>query len=336
MSETTAIDTVESVSSPPADEPTDAAGPSSGLSLPKISAPAPVVSALAATPPTADAFIQHLFRCVQTRAGADVVLLFLCYTARLTGSALESLSRTALRHSARKLVALAFQLPPSTTVVLSSTPAPPAATFALQLAARFKALTGLLSEWRMMNRLFGLLGLYFSAKKLIAQSLAKSKNDPEKKELSLPSSKSSEERFDTILSYAQIIALISYQFTENVAYLSSKKVLGFSPATQAKLGRWSVRSWALYIGMELGRLLVERSRKTKAVDATGKGVDPASKAAHGRWAQEWRTSFSRNVAWAPLTVHWSIDNGPLSDLAVGLLAFYPASGYMRDLWKSNA
>lgn len=333
MSEAPAVDAVESVSSLPNGSPLDAdaaAPPSvSSVPAPKARAPpptppsAPRASVLGALPSHTDAFLSHLHRAASTRAGADVVLLFLTYACRLSGAALEALSRSVLRHSARRLVALAFKLPPATTVVLSSAPAPLAATVALDLAARLRAAAGFLGEWRMMGRLWGLLGLYFAAKKLLVKSLSQSSEKDAEKDAATRS----EQRFDTALAYAQTIALLSYQSAENIAFLSSKKVLGFSPATQAKLGRWSVRSWALYIGMELGRLLVERARKS------GGGGVAAKDAA---WAREWRTDFSRNLAWAPLTVHWSIDNGPLSEMAIALLAFYPASGHMRDLWRSTA
>ncbi|KAL3962849.1 hypothetical protein ACCO45_004372 [Purpureocillium lilacinum] len=93
----------------PSGEPIDSSAPPS---LPPPSKKAPLGALLATAPSHADAFISHLYRCMQTRAGADTVLLFLCYSTRLTGSVLETLSRPVLQLSARRLVALAFKLPP--------------------------------------------------------------------------------------------------------------------------------------------------------------------------------------------------------------------------------
>lgn len=314
---------VEHVTTLPSGEPIDSSAPPS---LPPPSKKAPVGAILAPTPSRVDAFISHLYRCMQTRAGADVVLLFLCYASRLGGSVLETLSRPVLQHSARRLVTMAFKLPPATTVVLSSaTPQPPLAAFALRLGGRFKALAALLSETRTMGRLWGLLGLYFAAKKLILKSRAAKQQKGSEKSAE-KTQDAAEDLFDTIVAYAQVISLISYQASENIAYLSSKKVLPFSPATQGRLGLISVRSWGLYVGMELGRLLVERSRK----------VSSGAAAKDAQWAAGWTKSFTRNLSWAPLTVHWSMRNGPLPDLAVSLLAAYPSTGAMMDLWRETA
>jgi hypothetical protein len=285
---------------------------------------APISAVLAAAPSRVDAILAHLVRCMQTRSGAETVLLFACYVSRLTGSVLESIGGAAIRQSARRLVALAFKLPPSTTVVLSSAaPQPSLAALALQLGGRFKALAAMISETRTMGRLWGLLGLYFAAKRLVLKSRAAAAGSKDEKALQ-GAQDSSEALFDTLVAYAQITSLIVYQASENVAFLSSKKVLPFAPATQGRLGLLSVRAWGLYVAMEGARLLVERSR------VVAKDADAA-------WAAKWNKSFYRNLAWAPLTVHWgSTTGGFLPDIMVSLLAFYPSAGSMRDLWRDTA
>ncbi|UKZ79424.1 hypothetical protein TrVFT333_007177 [Trichoderma virens FT-333] len=266
--------------------------------LPSIPTPAkaPIGAVLAAVPSNADAFAGHLLRCLQTRAGADAVLQFLCYSSKLSGSVLETLSRNALRQSAQKLIAMAFQLPPATTVVLSSAPAPPGAAFALNLATKLKAFAGILSEARTINRLWGLLGLSV----VLAH------------------------HFDTVFSLTQIFSLILYQVFENLAFLGSKKAIDLKPTTMGKFGLLSVRCWGAYTFMELARLLLERTRKSaEAKDAA--------------WANTWNKSFFRNLAWAPLTVQWGmIGGGPLPETAVNLLAMYPSTGQMIDLWRETA
>ena len=133
----------------------------------------PLSTVLAAAPSRADAFLAHLARCMQTRAGAETVLLFVCYATRLAGSVLEAVGGAALRQSARRLVALAYSLPPATTVVMASAaPQRSLAALALRLGGRFKALSAVVSETRTMGRLWGLLGLYFAAKRLVLRSRA--------------------------------------------------------------------------------------------------------------------------------------------------------------------
>ncbi|KAL6850865.1 hypothetical protein ACO1O0_007991 [Amphichorda felina] len=326
----------EPVASLPSGEPIDSAIPPSSSSSSAVSPPkkpaatkGSIASLVAATPSAVDTFLTRLHRIASTRSGADTVLFFLTYSARLSSNLLETASRAALRNSANKLVALALQLPPSSAVSFASSSAHPVASpvigRALNLAARLTAACTTLSDVRTFGRLWGLLGLYFAAKKLVLSRLAAAKKSGADK----PDAAAAESRFDTLVAAAQILALISYQTAENVAYLSSRKVLGFSPAAQSRLAVWSVRSWALYVGMELGRLAVERQRRLAAAGG-------ALTAKDAEWSAAWSKDFFRNLAWAPITVHWSVANGPLSELAISLLAFYPAVAQMRDVWRANA
>ncbi|KAH7308169.1 hypothetical protein B0I35DRAFT_106115 [Stachybotrys elegans] len=286
--------------------------------------PPPPAEKPAASPPVAragallalDGFLSHLFRCLQTRSGADAVLMFACYAARLSGVALETVGRFALHHTARKLVAMAFSLPPKTTVVLSSTPSPPLAVAALKLSARLNALSGMISEWRTMGRLFGLLGLYMGIKGLVLTKTPPS-SDPAKR---------SEQRFNKAVSWAQMLALVSFQLQENMAILAQKKVLPLAPATIQKVALASVRSWAVYVFLDIGRLLVERMRKQDSLSAEEKQA----------WTEEWSKSLMKSLAWAPLTIHWSMLKGPLPDFMIPVFAIIPSTSGMIDLWRQTA
>lgn len=308
----------KAVASLPSGEPIDS---SNSPSIPPPRTP----STVARLASKSDAFLSQLHRAASTRSGADVILLFLTYGSRLTGNLLETGSRAALQSSANKLVALALQLPPQAAVTFTSENligASPILGVALNLAARLKNASVVLSEIRTFGRLWGLLGLYFAAKRLVLKLT--SKKTEEKSE-----DAKAENRFDNLVAIAQITSLISFQATENIAFLSSKGILGFSPQTQGKLAKWSVKSWALYIGMELGRLLIERQRRVSAAGGklTAKDVE---------WSENWKTDFFRNLAWSPITVHYSVATGFLSDLAISALAFHPAQSQMRELWAANA
>ncbi|CAM1510370.1 Fc.00g007050.m01.CDS01 [Cosmosporella sp. VM-42] len=308
----TAVETssAEAVSSLPTGEPVIADVP------PVFPKKAPIGAVLAAAPSNFDAFISHLHRCMRTRGGTDLVLLFITYSLRLTGAVLDGLSRTALRHSARKLVALLYQLPPSSTVVLSGAPAPPLAALALRFNVRLQALIAMLGEWRTMNRLWGLMGMYFTAKELLARKRAeKAEGKPS-------------DKFNTAVEAGQIAALTAYHLFEATVWLSTKKVLAWSPKAQARMSAWSVKSWAAYVAMEITRMLVDRARKNKSVDEKAE-VDV-------KWYENWNKEFLRTAAWAPLTVHWSLPGGLLPEIVVAFLAVYPSTGLMRDLWRSTA
>ncbi|KAG5961917.1 hypothetical protein E4U56_003623 [Claviceps arundinis] len=318
--------------------------PPSRASRPPTDKPVSLSALVASTPSRIDAFLTHLSQCMQTRTGAETVLLFACYATRLSGSLLETLASAAIRQSARRLLALAYKLSPASTIITASTiPRPSLAALALQLGTRLKALSGLISETRTMARLWGLLGLYFAAKNLVRKSLAAAKRQSgetgeEKKALRTARDVSPERTFDTLVAYAQLASLLVFQATENVSFLSSKKVLPLAGPSQGRLALLSVRAWGLYVAMEAARLLVERSRKKEEEKEEGI-VNKDSKDSEGgrEWERQWKKSFYRNLAWAPLTLHWGSNGGGfLPDVAVSVLGFYPALGAMMDLWRDTA
>ncbi|KAM0284956.1 hypothetical protein ACHAQH_001643 [Verticillium albo-atrum] len=290
----------------------------------------PLSTILAATPSNIDAFIAHLHRCMQTPSGIDTVLLFVGYTARLSSNLLDAASRSALHRSAHKLITLAFSLPESTTLLLSAAPqASPFATLALRLATRLRALSLLLSESRVFLRSWALLGVYFAGRRLVLSLFEKKKQQQQQnvdeKTGAMPDS--SAETLDKTIAWAQFVAIALFQSLENAYFLSGKGVLGLTPAQQVKAARWSTRSWSAYVGLEIGRLLVERQRR--------KGGDVTS-AEHKEWKAAWQRSFVRNVAWAPLTVHWSTADGILNDTVVWAIGCVPGIVQMRQLWKETA
>ncbi|KAG6138699.1 hypothetical protein E4U12_007964 [Claviceps purpurea] len=312
-------------------------------SLPPTDKPVSLSALVASTPSRIDAFLTHLSQCMQTRTGAETVLLFACYATRLSGSLLETLSSAAIRQSARRLLARAHKVkpPPAST---RPRPSLSLAALALQLGARLKALSGLISETRTMARLWGLLGLYFAAKKLVRKSLAAKHQaggtGEEKHALRTARDISPESTFDTLVAYAQLASLLVFQATENVSFLSSKKVLPLAGPSQGRLALLSVRAWGLYVAMEAARLLVERSRKKeeeKKEEGGEKGkVNKDSKGGR-EWEGQWKKSFYRNLAWAPLTLHWGSNGGGfLPDVGVSVLGLYPALGAMMDLWRDTA
>ncbi|KAI0016958.1 hypothetical protein F4780DRAFT_772610 [Xylariomycetidae sp. FL0641] len=313
----------------PTDLPSGDPIPSSAPpSYSKKSAPSviqPTRELLAAAPANLDEFLAHLQRCLSTPSGIDTVLLFVCYTSRLAASLLQHATQPALRRRAEQLVALASSLPPSATLLFPRRVFPGGGVAAILAVARsLKNLSVLLSEARTFLRLWGLLGMYFWGKRLAAAPPAP-----------LP---------ERALAYGQLAACVVFQALENGTYLAAKGVLPWAPATQAVAGRWSARFWGTFVFLELGRLLLEarrRGRRTRAEkfaphpDGTPRTAT-AVQADELAWADTWRKTFARNLAWAPLTVHWSLESGLVSETAIGALASIPGCIAMRDLWRRTA
>ncbi|KAH7463996.1 hypothetical protein FOMA001_g17915 [Fusarium oxysporum f. sp. matthiolae] len=276
-------------------------------------------SRLAATPSAVNAFILHLHRCTRTRGGTDTVLLFTTYSARLIGAILNVLGRTSLRHSAREMMEQAFHLLPSTTVVVSAASAPPLAAFALSIAKRIRACTDMLGEWRLMNRLWGIISTYVAARDFVLR-LRCQKQDKNREKVPFP------DRFNTLVETLQFLLLFGYHISEASYWFSTKCIITLSPETTSKVSLYGARLWSTWVFLELGRLLVERSRRTPTGDV----------AAEEEWSANWMNSFIGILPWAPLSVHWGTQGGLLPEITIAALATWPASNKMRNLWRQTA
>ncbi|KAI0526379.1 hypothetical protein F5B22DRAFT_155460 [Xylaria bambusicola] len=294
--------------------------------------PLPLRELLAAAPSNIDAFLAHLQRCLSTPSGIDTVLQIVCYSSRLTAAILSTLVQPALQRSASRLIALASALPPSATLIFDAKTLPSSsAALALSLARRLKALSVLTSEARTIMRLWGLLSMYFWGRSLVLSLRRKKQAEGEK-------TSPAESKFKTSLAWSQLAACIGYQSMENVLFLATKGVLDVAPKTQGKLGLWCARCWGAFVGLELMRLFHEssnRARRTRAEKFAGGKTVALVEQEEREWTSNWRKTLARNLAWAPLTVHLSIERDIVSELGFGALGFIPSVIQMYDLWRST-
>ncbi|KAI1421419.1 hypothetical protein F5Y12DRAFT_707793 [Xylaria sp. FL1777] len=324
------------------DLPTGDPVPSSTAPVPAPkAAPFPLRSLLAATPSNVDAFLAHLQRCLSTPTGIDTVLQIVCYSSRLTAAVLTTLVQPALQRSASRLIALAGALPPSATLIFDAKALPSSSVaLVLDLAKRLKALSGLTSEARTILRLWGLLSMYFWARRLVLNWRQKKQNSSAAdNNNNSNASGSGSTAFETSMAWSQLATCIAFQSLENGAYLASKGVLNWAPATQGKAARWSARFWGSFVGLELVRLFYEssrRGRRTRAEKFAGGKTVAVVEREEREWTETWRKTVVRNLAWAPLTVHWGLEQGLVSELTVGALASVPSVLQIRDLWRKTA
>lgn len=320
---------MQSTSDLPSGEPV----PISNVSIPPPK-PLPLNSLIKAAPSNIDAFIAHLHRCLQTPTGIDTVLLFVGYTSRLSASVLQSLTGPAIQRSARQLLAIAEALPPSATLIFSAKTFPsPNVALILRIARRLKALSVLLSDIRTFMRLWGLLNMYLWGRGLVQEWRRSRSQDPAEGK----AAKTSTDRVETTVAWAKLVSCVAFQALENGAYLASKGLLDWAPATQGKAARWSARFWGAFVGMELGRLFYESHKRGKrsARERIGNKTVAAAEQEEREWSAAWRKSIVRYLAWAPLTVHWGSEQGLVSEMTIGALGSIPGCIQMRDLWMKT-
>lgn len=155
--------------------------------------------------------------------------------------------------------------------------------------------------------------------------------------------------------YAQVISNVIYQFLENVAFLASKGIISKRAVEKwGSLGKWSIwstRAWLGHILLEFVRLararqLAAREAKASKTNTAGsekegsKPDDDTRKAmaeAKSEQLRQWKKGLLGNLAWTPLCLHWSFDNGVgVPDNMVGLLSLTAVAWGVSDLWKATA
>jgi Peroxisomal biogenesis factor 11 (PEX11) len=267
----------------------------------------------------ADRTVEQLSRMLSTPAGTDTLLLTICYTSRLSAAVLSSISLHRLHQAAREFVDKAVSLPPNTAVIIDTSNIPPSRL--LITATRLKALSTLISDFRTFTRLWGLIGIYKWGKSTL-------QSPPE----------------DVVLrqiAYMQVISNIFFQYFENGAYLSSKGVLGWSPEKQGRAWRYSSRFWMTHVTLNFVRLyretVLRANRGTTEQKRTdGPKGDVITDRDEVEWLARWRKDMVSNFAWAPLTVHWSLESGLVSEFWVGLLGSVAGVAGLRVLLKNTS
>ncbi|RKF61788.1 putative peroxin 11c [Erysiphe neolycopersici] len=253
-----------------------------------------------------DETISHLSRILSTASGTDTLLLTICYTSLLSSTILTSISLARLRNTARILINKVLTLPPETTILLTMKTIP--SSRLLKLSMRLKALSSLISDVRIFARLWGLISIWTWAKSVFVEN-------------------PNEDQTLNQLERLQVIANIGYQYLENYAYLSSKGVLGWSQKKQNRAWIWSSRFWALHVILEFVRLWREKRVREE------KGKCKANE--KSLWINDWENQVLINTAYAPLTVHWSLEKGLVNEFFVGLLGSIVGLIKIRQVWNKT-
>jgi hypothetical protein len=272
---------------------------------------------------------------MSTPSGIDQVLMLIGYSSLATAAALTSVTRARLYAAAMKVLKAAEELPAGTTVLVDASGL--SAPRVLRVARSLEALSALISDFRISARLWGLLGMWTWGSSVLRAPPA----DPVVK----------------AITYTQVIVNTIYQVLENGAYLSSKGVMGWSSEKQNKAWLWSSRCWAAHVGLEFIRLAHELRIEKKpkkgtwkeklapgtmvkgekaAEDAVEQGILIKDAVERKARSQRWRREVAVNAAYAPLTVHWSLENGLINSATVGVLGSIVGVINVTKLWRATA
>lgn len=278
---------------------------------PRLPLPLPSLSESSTNPP-------HSHSILSTTAGLDTVLLTLNYTLVLLHAQLDALSTRRLTHAAHALVATATDTAPllrGETLLATLAVAP--SSRLLRSSRSLRALADLVADVRVFLRLWGLLGIWSWA--------GETWRSPPR---------------DAVLrglAWAQVGVNVAYQALENAAYLAQHGVLRVAEERQARWWVWSSRFWMAHVLLDFGRLVRVRALRGRE----GEGEEKEGKEKEGkvqRWRDEerWWRELYVDAAYAPLTVHGSLENGCVSEAWVGFLGMVAGAVGLRGLWAETA
>jgi hypothetical protein len=164
------------------------------------------------------------------------------------------------------------------------------------LTPRLKKLSGKLSDVRILLRLHGIIPTY----RWMLSTHASPPTDPV---------------LATVAKLQTYVNMLYFPL-ENAAYLASQEIIPMSTRTETDLWLWSCRFWGAHVALDFVRLWKERQIHLK-----GKATEEGDE---GQWERKWWAQVAMNVAYAPLTVHWSLENGLLKNVDLGYLGVIAA------------
>lgn len=130
----------------------------------------------------------------------------------------------------------------------------------------------------------------------------------------------------------QVMVNLAYQPLENVAYLSSHDILPLSKNVESKLWLWSCRCWAAHVFLDLYRLSLVRKQYLE-----DPAINKKSQQEREDLSFSWVREVIINLAYAPLTLHWSLERGlpGLTERGVGALGVVAAIGQLSKMWDAS-
>jgi len=107
-------------------------------------------------------------------------------------------------------------------------------------------------------------------------------------------------------------------------------VLRVAEERQARWWVWSSRFWMAHVVLDLGRLVRVRALRGR------EEAEKEGKMERVRDEERWWREMYVDAAYAPLTVHWSLENGCVSEAWVGFLGMVAGAVGWRGLWAETA
>lgn len=282
-----------------------------------------------------DRNLLRLSALLSTPNGIDVALCTTGYTLTLVHALGQQILEKQLLAVATDLADKASDVMLPGETLIATLPTSPSTKLLAQTLGSSKAVADVIADYRIFVRMWGLLSLYTWTRDVYMSPL--------------PKEASQKEKLLRGTTWAAIASCIAFQVLENGAYASSKGMLT-SEAWSGDAGKrresrwwvWSSRFWAAYVGCELLRLVIDRAYREPPAEVVGDGekedklrLEQEKRDLYNQNFTWWKDLIS-NVAYAPLTLHWSVEEGLLSDTQVGIFGMIAGGALLAGAWRKTA
>lgn len=282
-----------------------------------------------------DRNLLRLSALLSTPTGIDIALCTTGYTLTLVYALGQQVLEKQLASVATELADKAADVMLPGETLIAELPASASTKLLAQTVGSSKAIADVISDYRIFVRMWGMLGLYTWARDTYLSPL--------------PSEATRKEKLLRGTTWAAIASCVLFQVLENGAYAASKGMLT-SEAWAGAAGKkretwwwvWSSRFWAAYVGCEIVRLIIERAYHEPRVEVVGDGekedklrLEQEKKDSHNKSFTWWKDLVS-NIAYAPMTLHWSVEEGLMSDVQVGVCGMIAGGAMLADAWRKTA
>jgi len=267
-----------------------------------------------------DRTLTRLTSILSTPIGVDKFLLTIYYTLKLLYPQITRLRSLRFRRFISSFIskARAGLLPGETLITVLEQRDD---DFLSELDTGMRNAAALIGDVRIFLRLWALLGIYGSVKRVLT-------NPPK-------------DQVTKWIVMGQLGSIGVYQVLENVAYLAGKGILRnewVAPEKQKRMWLVGCRFWGVYVALEAARLVREWQIKDLGVQKVQEKTEGEGAVGVQRQqeVQAWRRAWWANAAYSPMTVHYSVDGGILSDDQLGLLGVIIGFIGFGHLWKQSA
>lgn len=282
-----------------------------------------------------DRNLLRLSALLSTPGGIDIVLCTTGYTLTLVYALGQQVLEKQLAAVATEFADKAANVMLPGETIVAELPTSAGTQLLAQTVGSSKAIADVIADYRIFVRMWGVLGLYTWARDTYLAPL--------------PKEATQKEKLLRGTTWAAIASCIAFQVLENGAYAASKGMLT-SEAWSGDAGKkretwwwvWSSRFWAAYVGCELLRVVIERAYREPRVQVAGDGekedklrLEQERKESYNESFTWWKDLIS-NLAYAPMTLHWSVEEGLLSEVQVGIFGTIAGASMLADAWRKTA